>query len=125
VWAITARRTPGGTGPLSRISTDMVRAQKKYFGKGLDEAKSYMLDDFRLIVMRGSRTGAESTMLEFGQEDRVRDFRQHFENQMTTRLIGMVEELTGREVLGYQSQVIFEPEVVVELFFFDEDAEEP
>jgi hypothetical protein len=72
-----------------------------------------------LIVMRRSRTVAESTMLEFGQEDRVRDFRQHFENEMT-RLIEMVEELPGREVLGDQSQVVFEPEVVVELFFFDE-----
>jgi uncharacterized protein YbcI len=78
-----------------------------------------MVDGFRLIVMRGSRTVAESTMLEFGQEDRVRDFRQHFENEMT-RLIEIVEELPGREVLGDQSQVVFEPEVVVELFFFDE-----
>jgi uncharacterized protein YbcI len=92
---------------------------EEYFGKGPEEAKPYMVDGFRLIVMRGSRTVAESTMLEFGQEDRVRDFRQHFENEMT-RLIEMVEELPGREVLGDQSQVVFEPEVVVELFFFDE-----
>jgi uncharacterized protein YbcI len=76
-----------------------------------------------MIVMRGSQTVAEKTMVEFGQEDRVREFRQHFENEMTTRLIGMVEELTGRKVLGYQSQLIFEPEVVVELFFFDRPAE--
>src|SRR3954470_16925849 len=108
-----------GSDLLAHISTEMVRAQKKYFGKGPTSAKSYMLDDFLLIVMRGSRTVAEATMLEFGQADLVREFRQQFENQMTGRLTGMIEALTGRKVLGYQSQVIFDPEVVVEIFFFD------
>ena len=83
-----------------------------------------MLDDFLLIVMRGSQTVAEATMAEFGREELVREFRQQFENEMTSRLIGMVEELTGRKVLGYQSQLIFKPEVVIEIFFFDRDAEE-
>lgn len=115
---------PEGSDLLSRISTEMVRAQKKYFGKGPEQAKSYILDDFLMIVMRGSQTVAEKTMVDFGQADRVRDFRQSFENEMTAQLTGMVEELTGRKVLGYQSQIIFEPEVVVELFFFDRPAKE-
>jgi uncharacterized protein YbcI len=105
---------------LARISTEMVRAQKKFFGKGPTSAKSYMIDDFLLIVMRGSRTVAEQTMLDFGQGDLVRHFRQQFENEMTSRLTGLIEELTGRKVLGYQSQVLFRPEVVLEIFFFDE-----
>jgi uncharacterized protein YbcI len=78
-----------------------------------------MLDDFLLIVMRGSQTVAEKTMVEFGREDEVRAFRQTFENEMTSRLTGMIEDLTGRKVLGYQSQFLFEPEVVIEIFFFD------
>jgi uncharacterized protein YbcI len=108
-----------GSDLLARISTEMVRAQKKYFGKGPESAKSYMLDDFLLIVMRGSQTIAEKTMVEFGREDEVRAFRQTFENEMTSRLTGMIEDLTGRKVLGYQSQFLFEPEVVIEIFFFD------
>jgi uncharacterized protein YbcI len=123
-----------GADLLSRISTEMVRAQKKYFGRRptqtksyiLDDfqTKSYMLDDFPLIVMRGSQTQAEKTMLEFGQANLVREFRQQFENEMTARLTGMVEDLTGRKVLGYQSQILFEPEVVLEIFFFDRPADE-
>ena len=115
---------PQGVDLLSRISTEMVRAQKKYFGKGPTSAKSYMLDDFLLIVMRGSQTQAEKTMLDFGRADEVREFRQAFENEMTAHLCGMVEELTGRKVLGYQSQFVFEPEVVIEIFFFDRPAAE-
>ena len=58
-------------------------------------------------------------MLDFGEEDKVRDFRQTFENQATERLTGMIEDLTGREVLTHQSQILFDPDRVVELFLFD------
>jgi uncharacterized protein YbcI len=112
-------REERGQGLLARLSNEMVRAQKEFFGKGPTQAKSYMLDDLLLIVMRGGMTTAEKTMLEFGQQDQVRQFRQLFENEMTERLTGMVEELTGREVLTYQSQVMFDPDVVVEIFVFD------
>src|SRR4051794_361413 len=87
-----------GVDLLSRLSTEMVRAQKKFFGKGPTSAKSYLLDDFLLVVMRGGRTVAEQTMLDFGQHDLVRSFRQQFENEMATRLVGLVEETTGRKV---------------------------
>lgn len=58
-------------------------------------------------------------MLEFGRPDHVRAFRQLFENEMTERLTSMVEELTGRTVVNYQSQVMFDPDIVVEMFVFD------
>lgn len=111
-----------GLSLLSQISNEMVRAQKKFFGKGPTEAKSYILDDLLIIVMRGGMTTAEKTMLEFGQQDQVRQFRQLFENEMTERLTDMIEELTGRKVLTYQSQVMFEPDIVVEMFVFDSTA---
>lgn len=98
---------------------EVVRAQKQFFGKGPTEAKSYMLDDFLLIVMGGGLTTAEKTMLEFGQPDQVRQFRQLFENEMTEKLTEMVEQLTGRTVLSYQSQIMFDPDLVVEMFVFD------
>ncbi len=112
-------REERGHGLLARISNEMVRAQKRFFGKGPTEAKSYILDDLLFIVMRGGLTTAEKTMLEFGQPDQVRQFRQLFENEMTGRLTEMIEELTGRKVLGYQSQIMFDPDVVVEMFVFD------
>lgn len=103
---------------LSRLSNEMVRAQKKFFGIGPTSAKSYMLDDLLFIVMRGGMTTAERTMLDFAQEDLVRQFRQTFENEMTSRLTGMVEEITGRTVRTYQSQIMFDPDIVVEMFVF-------
>ena len=114
---------PDGQSLLARLSTEMVRAQKDFFGKGPTKAKSYFLDDMLVIVMQGGMTTAEKTMLGFGEADKVRDFRQTFENQMAERLTGMVEELTGRKVLTYQSQIMFDPDRVVEMFIFDDDTE--
>ncbi len=111
-----------GQSLLARISNEMVGAQKEFFGKGPTQAKSYILDDLLIIVMRGGLTTAERTMLEFGHPDLVRQFRQLFENEMTGRLTGMVEELTGRKVASYQSQIMFDPDVVVEMFVFDQPA---
>ncbi len=113
-----------GQSLLARLSNEMVRAQKEFFGKGPTQAKSYILDDMLIIVMRGGLTTAEKTMLEFGHADQVRQFRQLFENEMTGRLTDMVEDLTGRKVATYQSQVMFDPDTVVEMFVFDRPADE-
>ena len=105
---------------LSQISNEMVRAKKQFFGKGPEQAKSYMLDDLLIIVMRGGLTTAEQTMLRFGRENLVRGFRQLFENEMTETLTGLVERTTGRRVVNYQSQIMFDPDIIVEMFFFDQ-----
>jgi uncharacterized protein YbcI len=112
-------------GLLSRISTEVVRTLKDSFGKGPLKAKSYMLDDFLVVVMRGGVTVAEQTMLDRDHADLVREFRQTYQNEMGDELVAKIEVLTGRKVLNYQSQILFEPHIVVEMFFFDDKAADP
>ena len=115
------RATPpelGGGDMLARLSDEMVRAKKQFFGKGPEQAKSYMLDDMLFVVMRGGLTRAEETMLRFGRETMVRQFRQLFEDEMTELLTGLVEQTTGRKVVNYQSQIMFDPDIIVEMFVF-------
>ena len=104
---------------LPTISNEVVRILKDSFGKGPVQAKSYLLDDFLLVVMRGGVTVAEQTMLDRGHGDLVRTFRQTYQNEMGTELVSTIEELTGRKVVNYQSQILFEPHIVMEIFFFD------
>jgi uncharacterized protein YbcI len=113
------RQAPGVL--LSEISNEMVRLHKRYWGRGAVEAKSYLFDDFLLIVMRGGLTVAEESMLANGHHDEVRAFRQTWQNDMTGILTGMIAERTGRRVVNYQSQVMFDPDVVMEIFMFGED----
>jgi uncharacterized protein YbcI len=108
-----------GDSLLRQISREIVHTQKEAFGKGPTHSKAYMFDDMLLVVMRDGLTVAEKTMVDFGQEDLVRNFRQQFENEMTSRLVGVIERLTERKVLTYQSQIMFDPDVVVEMFVFD------
>lgn len=109
---------------LSRISTEMVQMQKEYYGRGPVKAKSYMLDDLLVTVMHGGMTVAERTMLAAGRSDAVRAFRQEWENEMGDALIARVERVTGRKVATYQSQVMFDPDTIVELFLFEDAAPE-
>jgi uncharacterized protein YbcI len=103
----------------------MVRMQKEFFGKGPTKAKSYMFDDMLLVVMREGMTTAERTMLEFGHPNQVRQFRQLFQDEMTEKLTSMVERLTGRRVVNYQSQVLFDPDMSLEMFVFDSSGDHP
>jgi uncharacterized protein YbcI len=115
-----ATRDEAGRDLLGRVSTELVRTQRKFFGKGPVKAKSYVMDDLLVVVLRGGLTRAEKTLLGFGQEDLVREFRQVFENEMTEQLTGIVQDLTGRKVVTYQSQIMFDPDIVIELFVFDD-----
>jgi len=108
-----------GQSLLAQISNEVVRTIKGSFGKGPVKAKSYLLDDFLLVVMRGGVTVAEQTMLDRGHGDLVRQFRQVYQNEMGTELVPLVETLTGRRVVNYQSQILFDPHIVMEIFFFD------
>ena len=108
-----------GQSVTARISTEIVRTLKESVGKGPVKAKSYLLDDFLLVVRRGGVTVAAETMLERGHEDLVREFRQKYQNEMGEVLVSKVETLTGRRVTNYQSQILFDPHIVMEIFFFD------
>src|SRR5215210_869179 len=110
-----------GQSLLARISTEVVRTLKDSFGKGPVKAKSYLLDDFLLVVMRGGVTVAEQTMLDRGHGDLVRRFRQTYQNEMGDVLVAKIEALTGRSVVNYQSQILFNPHIVMEIFFFEAD----
>jgi uncharacterized protein YbcI len=92
--------------------------------QGPHERKTYMMDDLLFVVMRGGLTPPEKFLLEQGEEDVVRAYRQTFENRMTQTVSGKIEKLTERKVIGFQSQVLFEPDMSVEIFVFDDRSPE-
>ncbi len=109
-----------GQSLLAEISREMVKAMKTFYGKGPVKAKSYLVDDLLFVVLRGGFSVAEGTMLEAGHQDVVREFRQRFGNEMAQRLRGTIEQLTDRQVVNYQSQVLFDPDALIQIFIFDQ-----
>ena len=109
-----------GQSLLSRISTEVVKTFKEYYGKGPTSAKSYMFDDMLFVVMRGGLNAAEKFLLEKDEVDVVRQYRQTFENRMNEILSDKIAKLTGRKVIAFNSQILFDPDISIEIFVFDD-----
>jgi uncharacterized protein YbcI len=105
------------TGSLrSALANAMVGLKKRYYGRGPEAAKAYVEDDYIFVVMEGGLTRNEETLLAAGKEDLVRQYRLAFQETVSASAMGAVEELTGRRVVGYHSQVVFHPMRAFEIF---------
>lgn len=115
---------PGMPGELlAAISSEMVRLKAQNFGKGPIQAKTYECDDFLFCVMRGVTTKAEQVLISSGEKRVVRDFRLAFQDKMRPAFIGAVERITNRRVLTYESQILFDPDTIVEIFLLQNGSE--
>ena len=97
----------------------MVRLYREHFGKGPTGAKTYVLDDLVICVMRDGLTTVEKTLFEQGRGDAVREMRAAFQDAVSDRFTGVVEELTGRKVVAFMSQAHVGPDLAIEVFFLD------
>ena len=103
----------------SRISSAMVGMKKEYYGKGPERAKTFINDEYVFVVMDGGLTRNEQTLLAAGEHDLVRSYRLRFQESMTATTCGAIEEITGRKVLTYHSQILFDPARAIEIFVLD------
>src|SRR4051794_29291251 len=60
-------------GMRSMISTEIVRLQAEYYGKGPTRAKTYITDDLVVVVLEESFTRAEKTLAERGEHEAIGD----------------------------------------------------
>ena len=105
---------------LTAISTSIVGILRDHYGRGPMKAKTYVLDDIIVVVMRGSGfTPLEQTIMNSGDPDRVIAMREDFQRVMAERYEQKIEELTGRKVLAFLSQAHVEPDITMEIFFVD------
>jgi uncharacterized protein YbcI len=102
-----------------RISHAMVGMKKDFYGKGPTKAKTFINDEYVFVVMEGGLTRNEEVLLAAGQHDLVRAYRLRFQEAMTDTTIAAVEEILGRKVLTYHSQILFHPERAIEIFVLD------
>jgi uncharacterized protein YbcI len=101
------------------VSNAMVGLKKEFYGKGPVAAKTYFEDDYVFCVLEGGLTRNEETLLAAGQADLVRTYRLRFQEAMTATITGAIEEIVGRRVLTYHSQIMFDPTRTVEIFVLE------
>jgi uncharacterized protein YbcI len=100
----------------SRISDGIVGLFKDYYGRGPDQARVYYIDDVVACILRGGFTRVEETLLEAGRRDVVIEQRMTFQEVMSDRFKSLIQDVTGRQVIGFVSGNQPDPEMMVEVF---------
>src|SRR3712207_6037777 len=115
---------PGGT-VRAALANAMVGMKKQFYGRGPTAAKAWILDDYVFVALEGGLTRNEETLLADGKDELVRTYRLSFQETMETVVTGAVTEITGRRVLTYHSQIVFNPTRTFEMFVLEPQPELP
>lgn len=104
---------------LAKISTELVQLHSRYYGKGPTKAKTHLVNDTVLCVLRGGFTTVERTLIETGEQQSVLQMRRSFQHVMEQEFRNVVEEASGRKVIAYMSAVHTDPDLAAELFILE------
>jgi uncharacterized protein YbcI len=119
----TEDRPLSGGQLLSAISTQIVSILREHYGRGPMRAKTYVLDDLVVCVLRNGFTAIEQTMVTSGEPERVVEMRRDFQRMMGNKYRGLIEDLTGRRVVAFLSQAHIDPDITLEVFLLDRPIE--
>jgi uncharacterized protein YbcI len=100
----------------TEISDGLVALLNDYYGRGPERTKTYVNDDLVVCLLRGGFTRVEQTLLEEGHGDDVIRQRMVFQQVMRKRFEQVVEQATGRKVIGFMSGNQQDPDMICEVF---------
>jgi uncharacterized protein YbcI len=106
----------------AKLANAMVGLKKEHFGRGPTAAKAWLLDDYVFVAMEGGLTRNEETLLAADRADVVRAYRLTFQEVVAATSIAAVEDITGRKVANYHSQIVFDPTRAFEIFTLEPEA---
>jgi uncharacterized protein YbcI len=101
---------------LTAISDGLVSLLKEFYGRGPTRAKSYYEDDLVVCVLRGGFSRVEETLLAGGRGQAVIQQRMEFQEVMHQRFAKVIEDATGKRVIGFMSGNQQDPDLMCEVF---------
>jgi uncharacterized protein YbcI len=110
---------PTGGTQLQEVSNAMVALHKEQFGRGPTRAQSHLAGaDALVCILDDALLPAERTMVEMGEQQRVRESRMFLQVATADQFIAVVERITGRTVRAFASATDPDRSVVMENFVF-------
>jgi uncharacterized protein YbcI len=106
-------------GQLAEVSNAIVGIFRECYGRGPTKAKTYRFDNYLVTVLEDILTTVEETLVKNGESRLVRQVRLTFQEQVANQFTGAVEEIMGRKVVTYHSQVTFDPPMGFEFFVLE------
>jgi len=101
---------------LTAVSDGIVALFKDFYGKGPTRAKTYYEDDLVVCLLRGGFTRVEETLRDAGRGHEVILQRMAFQDVMRDRFEAVIQQATGRRVIGFMSGNQQDPDMLCEIF---------
>ncbi|HEY2477748.1 MAG TPA: Na-translocating system protein MpsC family protein [Solirubrobacterales bacterium] len=101
---------------LTEISNAAVALHREHFGRGPGAAKTHLSDNLVVCVLTDVFTPLERTLIDAGQEGRVRETRAAHHAATEGVYKGRMEEVLGRPVEAHMSTIHVAPDVAVDIF---------
>src|ERR1700709_2102799 len=105
---------------LTEISNTAVALHREHFGRGPGAAKTHISDNLVVCVLTDVFTPVERTLIEAGQEARVRETRAGHRAAPDGIYKGRMEAVLGRQVEAHLSSINVDPDVAVDVFVLGE-----
>ena len=105
------------------ISTAVVHLLAERTGRGPTKAKTTLGPNGIFVVLEDTLTRGERTLVDAGEQAAVLDLRSRWQRVMRVEMSDKVEELTGRKVVGFMSDNHIDPDLAVEVFVLEPEAE--
>jgi uncharacterized protein YbcI len=109
-------RAPATRPQLTEISNAAVALHREHFGRGPGAAKTHVSDNLVLCVLTDVFTPLERTLIDAGQEARVRETRAIHHTATEETYKTRMAKVLGRPVDAHLSTIHVDPDVAVDIF---------
>jgi uncharacterized protein YbcI len=117
-------RAPNDQGKmLLAVTNAIVSLHREHYGRGATRGRTIMQGNYLVCFLEDIYTKAERTLIGGGRLHEVIQARNAFQDTMAGPFRETVEELTGRRVIGFLSQVGTDPDIGVEAFWLAPDGD--
>jgi uncharacterized protein YbcI len=106
------------------ISTAVVHLLAERTGKGPTKAKTTLGENGVFVVLEDNLTKGERNLADAGEGASVLDTRRLWQQVMKEDMSSVVEDLTGRTVVGFLSDSHIDPDLAVEVFLLEPASKE-
>lgn len=101
---------------LTDISNAAVALHREHFGRGPGAAKTHVTDNLVVCVLTDVFTPLERTLLDAGQEARVRETRAIHHTATEAAYKARMESVLRQPVQAHLSTINVDPDVAVDIF---------
>jgi uncharacterized protein YbcI len=104
------------------IGNAVTRLHREHYGRGATTTRTIFQRNHVITFLEDIYTPVERTLIEAGEQESVKSTRQVFQMAMRDAFSRAVEDITGRKVIQFMSQVSFDPDMAAEIFVLEPNA---